>query len=75
MNPISVKSRTGYVLLICGCPVVWVSRLQSDIATSTMEAEYNALSMAMEGLIPLRTVFKTVGLAVGIEAAIKSTFK
>ena len=30
-------------------------RLQRDITTSTMEAEYNALSMAMKDLLPLRS--------------------
>jgi len=76
MDPSCVKSRTGYVLLcICDCPVVWVSRLQSDIATSTMEAEYNALSMAMKDLLPLRKVFETVGSAFGIKKRIITTFK
>ena len=75
MDPSCVKSRTGYVLCICDCPIVWVSRLQSDIATSTMEAEYNALSMAMKGLLPLRTVFETVGQALGLSSDITSTFK
>jgi hypothetical protein len=39
-DPTSAKSRTGYVLCIAGCPVIWASKLQSDIALSTMEAEY-----------------------------------
>jgi hypothetical protein len=38
-DPSCVKSRTGYVIFIADCPVLWVSRLQTDIATSTMEAE------------------------------------
>jgi hypothetical protein len=52
-DPSCVKSRTGFVILIADCPVVWSSKLQSDIATSTMEAEYQALSMAMREVIPL----------------------
>jgi hypothetical protein len=35
-----VKSCTGYVIFIADCPVLWVSRLQTCITTSTMEAEY-----------------------------------
>ena len=50
-------------------------RLQRDIATSTMEAEYNALSMAMKDLLPLRTVFETVGRALELSSDITSTFK
>ena len=60
----SVKSRTGFVLCIAGCPVVWASKLQSDIALSTMEAEYNALSMALKELLPLKRLVETVAGAV-----------
>jgi hypothetical protein len=28
-------------------PTIWISKLQSNIALSMMEAEYNALSMAL----------------------------
>jgi hypothetical protein len=42
-DPYCVKSRTGHVIFIADCPVLWVSRLQTDITTSTMEAEYSAL--------------------------------
>jgi hypothetical protein len=53
-SPISVCSRTGYVIFFAGCPVSWVSRLQTEIALSTMEAEYIALSQSMRDLIPMR---------------------
>ena len=51
-DPISVYSRTGYVIFYFGCPVLWVSKLQSEISLSTVEAEYIALSAAMRDLIP-----------------------
>jgi hypothetical protein len=35
-------------------PVIWNSKLQSEIAMSTMESEYIALSAAMRELVPLR---------------------
>lgn len=59
-DPISVKSRTGYVLLLANCPVLWVSKLQSLIAASTMEAEYVALSQSMRDLIPMRRMMTLV---------------
>jgi hypothetical protein len=65
-DPVSVKSRTGYVLCLSGCPVLWISKLQSDIALSTMEAEYNALSMAMKDLLPLKRLVELVASAVGL---------
>jgi hypothetical protein len=52
-EPSSVYSRTGYVIMFAGCPIVWVSKLQTEVALSTTEAEYIALSQAMRDLIPL----------------------
>ena len=52
-DPTSVYSCTGYVIMCAGCPMVWVSKLQTEVALSTTEAEYIALSQAMRDLIPL----------------------
>ena len=38
-----------------------VSRLQSEIALSTTEAEYIALSTAMRDLLPTRALLKEIG--------------
>ena len=59
-DPLCVKSWMGYVLLVGNCPVHWVSKLQSEISVSTMEAEYISLSTAMRDLIPLRTLVDEV---------------
>ena len=40
----SVLSRTGYLIKFANCPIVYVSKMQSEIALSTTEAEYIALS-------------------------------
>ena len=47
-DPLCVKSHTGYILMVGNCPVHWVSELQSEVDVSTMEAEYIALSTAMQ---------------------------
>jgi hypothetical protein len=52
-EPSSVYSRTGFVIMYAGCPLVWVSKLQTEVALSTTESEYIALSQAMRELIPL----------------------
>ncbi len=53
-EPISVKSRTGgYLIMFMNCPLLWVSKLQTQIALSTMEAEYIALSHSMREVIAL----------------------
>ena len=56
----SALSRTGYVITYCGCPIHWVSKLQSEIALSTTESEYIALSMCMRDLIPMRTLLSEI---------------
>ena len=57
-DPICVKSRTGYLITYKNCPLHWASKLQSQVALSTMEAEYIALSQSMRDLIPLREIIK-----------------
>ena len=42
-DPTSAKSCTGFVICVSNCPVIWSSKLQTDITLSTMEVEYNAL--------------------------------
>ena len=64
-DPLCVKSRTGYVLLAGNCPVEWVSKLQSEISVSTMEAEYISLSTSMRDLISLRTLVDEVKDLIG----------
>ena len=52
-DPISVMSRTGFVLFYGGCPLLWLSKLQTEVALSTTEAEYIALSQSLRDVIPL----------------------
>ena len=59
-NPANVLSRTGYVIFYYGCPVVYCSKLQTEIALSTAEAEYIALSQATREIIPLMNLLKEI---------------
>ena len=43
-DPASACSRTGFVIKHAGCPIIWKSKLQTEIALSTTEAECIALS-------------------------------
>ena len=56
-DPISVRSRTGYIVTLSGLPLSWSSKLQTEIATSTMMAEYLALSTGMREFLPLTELF------------------
>jgi hypothetical protein len=52
-DPASAKSRLGYIIKLAGFPTVWKSKLMTQTATSTMHAEYIALSNALREVIPL----------------------
>ena len=59
-DPICVKSRTGFLIMNMGCPLTWVSKLQNQIALSTMESENIALSQSMRELIGICEVIKEI---------------
>lgn len=59
-DPKSVKSRSGFVITLGRIPVSWGSKLQSETALSTMEAEYISLSQALRVLLPLRIILEEV---------------
>jgi hypothetical protein len=67
-DPKSVKSRTGFVILLGTTPIAWVSKLQSETALSTMESEYIALSQALRVLLPLRELLQEVCQPLGLSA-------
>ena len=52
-DPLSANSRTGYFITYAGCPILWISRMQTLIALSTCEAEYIALSAALRDVIAI----------------------
>jgi hypothetical protein len=54
----NVLSGSGYIITYCGCPIHWASKLQTEIALSTTESEYLALSMATRELLPLRRLLE-----------------
>ncbi len=51
-NASNLLSRTGYIIRYADCPVHYASKMQKEIALSTAEAEYIALSQAMRETIP-----------------------
>lgn len=75
MDLICVKSRTGLVICISDCPVVWTCKLQPEITLSTMESKFTTLSMAMKDAIPLCKLFKTLGKAIGINQDLLTMFR
>jgi hypothetical protein len=50
----SRRSRTCFIAMMCGGPVVWGSKLQSTVALSTVEAECMAISAVVQEVMFLR---------------------
>jgi hypothetical protein len=49
----TARSRHGYIIRYMGCPIVWKSQLQTEIALSSTESEYTGLSYALREAIPI----------------------
>ncbi|KAL7503607.1 hypothetical protein ACHAXN_001832 [Cyclotella atomus] len=56
-DPSTAKSRSGWVVFYARCPIIFASRLQTQVALSTTEAEYIALSTALRDVIPIMELF------------------
>ena len=49
----TARSRHGYVINYEGCPIMWKSQMQTEIALSSTESEYTGLSYALREAIPI----------------------
>ena len=64
-----MKSRTGYVITFAGCPLLFVSKLQTEVALSTLHAEYVALSQSLRDLLPLKSLITEVFTRLNIDTS------
>ena len=55
------KSVSGYALPLGDAPIVWASRIQGAVTTSTVEAEYLALRSAVKDIMWLRHLLADLG--------------
>jgi hypothetical protein len=67
-DPANVKSRMGFLITVSDYPVVWASKLQTETALSTMEAEIIALAHCCRELFPVVDIVKELGKVVGLAA-------
>jgi hypothetical protein len=49
----TAQSRTGFVIRYASCPIIWTSKSQTEVALSTTESEYIAISSATREILPL----------------------
>ncbi len=55
----TARSRHGYIIIMyMGCPLIWKSQLQTEIALSSTESEYNEISYALREVIPIMELLK-----------------
>jgi Reverse transcriptase (RNA-dependent DNA polymerase) len=59
----TAKSRSGYVIKYANCPIVWASKLQTEIALSSTESEYVSLSQALREVIPMMALIEELAKA------------
>ena len=67
-DPICEGSRTGFVVTFDNFSLLWVSKLQTDIALSTLHDEYVALSHSVRALLPLNSLIKKIIENLGIDS-------
>jgi hypothetical protein len=71
----SAKPRTGYIITLGGCPILWKSQLQTEISLSTLESEYSALSASMRTLLPLCDLLGEICKELTMPPDFKSTIR
>ena len=67
-DPICAIIRTGFVVNFSNFPLLWVSKIQTEIALSTLHYEYVALSHSVRALLPLKSLIKEVIVKLGIDS-------
>jgi len=59
-DPTCVKSWTGNLLTLGDVPIIWMSKLQMEIALSTAKSKYISLSTSMWTLLPLWSLLEEI---------------
>ncbi len=71
-DPHCVHSCTGYVICLANCPVIWKSKLQTEIALSTTKAKYVALSSSFCNLFPSIDITKELRCTFGLQLQVNT---
>jgi hypothetical protein len=59
-DPSTAKSRSGWVVFYAGRPVIWASKLHTQVALSTPEAEYIAMSQSLQDVPSIMFLVKEI---------------
>ena len=67
-DPIFARIRTGIMVTFANFPLLWVSKLQTEISLSEQHSEYVALSHSVRALLPLKSIIKELIDNLGIDS-------
>ena len=65
-DPIFARSRTGFVVTFANFPLLWVSKILTEIDLYTLHSKYVILSHSVRALITLKSLIKEVIENLGI---------
>jgi hypothetical protein len=58
VDPSTAKSQSGWIIFYAGCPISRATKLQSQVALSTTEAEYITMLQALRDVIPVMNLLQ-----------------
>ena len=58
------RSISGFILYLCGVPIMWRSKQQASVSLSSTEAEYVAISEAAKEILFVLSVLKSMGIPI-----------
>ena len=74
-DPSTAKSRTGYIISYGGCPVLWASKLQTEVVLSSTESEYVGLSESLRiAIVMMNLLTEMKQFGVNIPSVIPKVF-
>jgi len=74
-DPTCAKSRTSFLINVANCPVFWMSKLQTEMALSTMEVEIICLAHYCMALFPIMNQVSKLRAIVGLKTKDLMTMK
>ena len=74
-NKLNRRSHTVFIIFFNSAPIIWYSKKQNTVESSSFGSEYNALRIAMEQVISLRHKLRMFGTPVVGPAGISAIMK
>ena len=63
-NKVTRRSHTGFIIRLMGAPIIWYSKRQNTVESSTFGSEFNAMRVALEHVESLRYKLRMFGIPI-----------